>query len=187
MLGIWIYWSASMLLDIDAGEIMEQPGRLERRQRGRGIQTNDALRNNEKSNSYPYVMIALGLAFVGFGTSVGLTAGELVPFFVFMFPASVLFALGLSRLEQQRRKAISPKASKERELLSAIRDNSGSLTPTEAAMQTSLTVGEADEMLSELASGGHLHVESSESTLYYRIPGKRTPELESRHTKDARG
>jgi hypothetical protein len=172
----------STLLDTDAGEtMMDQPGRLERRQRGQGIQTNDASRNDEKSNSYPYVMIALGLAFVGFGTSVGLTAGELVPFFVFMFPASVLLALGLSRLAQQRRKAISPKVSKERELLSAIQDNSGSITPAEAAMQTSLTVGEADEMLSELASGGHLRVESSEGTLFYRLPGRHTPELESRH------
>ena len=174
-------------MDTDAGEIMDKSRRLERRQRGRGIQATGASQNDEKSNSYPYVMIALGLAFVGFGASVGLTAGELVPFFVFMFPASVLLALGLSRLEQQRRKAVSPKASKESELLSAIRDNSGSITSAEAAMQTSLTVGEADEMLSELASGGHLHVESSESTLYYRLPGKRTPELESRHAKDARG
>ena len=159
---------------------MDQSGRLERRQRSQGIRANDASRNDEKSNSYPYVMIALGLAFVGFGASVGLTAGELVPFFVFMFPASVLLALGLSRLEQQRRKAVAPRVSKERELLSAIRDNSGSITPAEAAMQTSLTVGEADEMLSELTSGGHLRVESSEGTLFYRLPGRRTSELESR-------
>jgi hypothetical protein len=164
---------ASKLLDRDAGETMDQSGRLERTQRGQGIRANDVSRNDEKSNSYPYVMIALGLAFVGFGASVGLTAGELVPFFVFMFPASVL-------LEQQRRKAVAPRVSKERELLSAIRDNSGSITPAEAAMQTSLTVGEADEMLSELTSGGHLRVESSEDTLFYRLPGRRTSELESR-------
>ena len=159
---------------------MDRSGRLERRQRGQGMRANDASRNDEKSNSYPYVMIALGLAFVGFGASVGLTAGELVPFFVFMFPASVLLALGLSRLEQQRRKDVAPRGNKERELLSAIRDNSGSITPAEAAMQTSLTVGEADEMLSELTSGGHLRVESSEDTLFYRLPGRRTSELESR-------
>ena len=134
--------------------------------------------NDEKSNAYPYVMIALGLAFVGFGVSVGLTAWNLVPFFVFVFPASVLLALGLSRLEQQRRKAVSPRVSKERELLSAIRNNVGSITPAEAAMETSLTVSEADKMLSELASGGHLQVESSEGTLAYRLPGRRTLELE---------
>jgi hypothetical protein len=83
---------------------MDQPGRLERRQRDQGMRADEVSQNDEKSNSYPYVMITLGLAFVGFGASVGLTAGELVPFFVFMFPASVLLALGLSRLEQQRQK-----------------------------------------------------------------------------------
>jgi hypothetical protein len=125
------------------------------------------------------VLIALGLAFVGFGASVGFTAGELVPFFVFMFPASVLLALGLSRLEQQRRKAVSPRIGKERELLSAMRNNMGSITPAEAAMETSLTVSEADEMLSELAAGGHLQVESSEGTLVYKLPGRRALNLEN--------
>jgi len=157
---------------------MDQPGRLERRQRDQGIRADGTSPNDEKSNSYPYVLIALGLSFVGFGASVGLTAGVLVPFFVFMFPASVLLALGLSRLEQQRRKSVSPRVSKERELLSAIRGNTGSITPAEAAMETSLTVVEADKMLSELSAGGHLQVESSEGTLYYRLPGRRTPELE---------
>jgi hypothetical protein len=170
---------ASKVLDVEAGEIMDQPERLERRQRDRNIRTDEASRNDEKSNSYPYVLIALGLAFMGFGASVSFTAGELVPFFVFMFPASVLLALGLSRLEQQRRKAVSPRVGKERELLSAIRNNTGSITSAEAAMETSLTVGEADKMLSELAAGGHLRVESSESTLFYRLPGRRTPELEN--------
>ena len=155
---------------------MDQPRRLARRQQDRDMRTDEVARKDQRSNSYPYVLIALGLAFVGFGASVGLTAGELVPFFVFMFPASVLLALGLSRLEQQRRKAISPRVSKERELLSAMRNNTGIITPTEAAMETSLTVSEADEMLSELAAGGHLQVESSEGTLVYRLPGRRVLE-----------
>ena len=157
---------------------MDQPRRLARRQQDRDMQMDDASWRDQRSNSYPYVLIALGLAFVGFGASVGLTAGELVPFFVFMFPASVLLALGLSRLEQQRRKAISPRVSKERELLSAMRNNTGSITPTEAAMETSLTVSEADEMVSELAAGGYLQVESSEGTLVYRLPGRRALEFE---------
>ncbi len=101
-----------------------------------------------------------------------------MPFFAFMFPASVLLALGLSRLEQQRRKAVSPRVSKERELLSAMRNNMGSITPAEAAMETSLTVSEADKMLSELSAGGHLQVESSEGTLVYRLPGRLALELE---------
>ena len=142
------------------------------------MRADEASRNEEKSNSYPYVLIALGLAFVGFGASVGLTAGELVPFFVFMFPASVLLALGLSKLEQQRRKAVSPRVSKERELLSAMQNNTGTIIPAEAAMKASLTVSEADEMLSELVAGGHLQVENSEGTLVYRLPGRRALELD---------
>lgn len=157
---------------------MDQSGRLERRQRDRGIRVDEASWNDSKSNTYPYVMIALALAFVGFGVSVGLTAWNLVPFFVFMFPASVLLALGLSRLEQQRRKAVSPRVGKERELLSAIRNKAGTITPAEAAMETSLTISEADKMLSELAGGGHLQVASSEGTLVYRLPGRRALELE---------
>jgi len=157
---------------------MDQRGRLERRQIDGSIRPDEDLWNDQKSNSYPYVLIALGLTFVGFGASVGLTAGELVPFFVFMFPASVLLALGLSRLEQQRRKAVSPRVSKERELLLAMQNNTGSITPTEAAMETSLTVSEADKMLSELAAGGHLRVESSEGTLVYRLPGRIALEIE---------
>jgi hypothetical protein len=157
---------------------MYQPGRLERRQRERGMRADEGSPNDQKSTSYPYVLIALGLAFVGFGASVGLTAGNLVPFFVFMFPASILLALGVSKLEQHRRKALPPKASKERELLSAMRNNRGSITPAEAAMETSLTVKEADKVLSELAAGGHLQVESSEGTLLYRLPGARALKLE---------
>ncbi len=157
---------------------MDQPGRLERRQRDQDMRADESLWNDQKSNSTPYVLIALGLAFVGFGSAVSITAEELVPFSVFMFPASVLLALGLSRLQQQRRKAVSPRVGKERELLSAMRNNSGSITPAEAAMDTSLTVSEADKTLSELAAGGHLQVESSESTLIYRLPDRRALERE---------
>jgi hypothetical protein len=157
---------------------MDQPRRIEGGQRNQDMLTEEASADDQKGKSYPYVLIALGLAFVGFGASVGLTAGNLVPFFVFMFPASVLLALGLSKLEHQRRKAISPKVSRERELLSVMRDNRGSITPAEAAMETSLTVSEADKMLSKLAAGGHLRVESSEGALVYSLPGRRVPELE---------
>jgi hypothetical protein len=157
---------------------MDQPRRIEGGQRNQDMLTEEASADDQKGKSYPYVLIALGLAFVGFGASVGLTAGNLVPFFVFMFPASVLLALGLSKLEHQRRKAISPKVSRERELLSVMRDNRGSITPAEAAMETSLTVSEADKMLSKLAAGGHLRVESNEGALVYSLPGRRVPELE---------
>jgi len=97
-----------------------------------------------------------------------------------MFPALVLLALGVSKLQEKKQRSVPPKLGKERELLSAIRDNGGSITPTEAAMETSLTVREADGMLSELAGGGHLMVESKSGALFYSLPGRSSPELENR-------
>ncbi|MGB3682899.1 MAG: hypothetical protein WA990_10495 [Rubrobacteraceae bacterium] len=73
----------------------------------------------------------------------------------------------------KHRNSLPAAVSQERELLSAIRDN-GSITPAEVAMETSLTVREADGMLSELANGGHLQVEGRDGALYYLLPGKRT-------------
>jgi hypothetical protein len=63
-------------------------------------------------------------------------------------------------------------------LLAAIRANGGSITPAEAAMETSLTVSAADQMLSEAASGGHLRVESEGGTLFYALPSRREREIE---------
>jgi hypothetical protein len=45
-------------------------------------------------------------------------------------------------------------------------------------METSLTVREADGMLSELAGGGHLAVESRDGALFYSLPGRRSGEIE---------
>ncbi|MGI8908959.1 MAG: hypothetical protein ACR2JR_00145 [Rubrobacteraceae bacterium] len=61
----------------------------------------------------------------------------------------------------------------------AIRDSDG-LTPVEAALETSLTVDDADELLSHLAERGHLHVHSHEGTLYYTLPGRRSGTLGER-------
>ncbi len=148
-------------------------GDLEGRDERRG-----AGREEEASNAGTYVLFALALAFVGFGVSVSITSGVLVPVFVFMFPALVLGALGVSRLQQQRRGSVSSGHGTERELLSAIRDNGGSITPAEAAMETSLTVREADKMLSEPVGGGHLAVQSRGGALFYSLPGRSDPELE---------
>ena len=45
-------------------------------------------------------------------------------------------------------------------------------------METSLTVKEADRMLSELVGGGHLSVESAGGALRYSLPGERVAELD---------
>ena len=147
----------------------------------RSDERRESQRSVEDSNSGPYVLIALALAFAGFGASIGITSGVLIPVFVFMFPALVLLALGISKLQEKKQRSIPPKLGKERELLSAIRDNGGSISPAEAAMETSLTVREADGMLSELAGAGHLAVESRHGTLFYALPGRRGGEIEGEY------
>ena len=56
----------------------------------------------------------------------------------------------------------------ERELLEALRDQ-GELTPAQAAMETSLSVSEADAKLKELAEGGHLEVQARGGGLFYAL------------------
>jgi hypothetical protein len=94
-----------------------------------------------------------------------------------VIPAAIFLGLALKDFQKQRHVLPRP-ANKERELLSAIKVNGGSITPAEAAMETSLTVREADGILSELAGGGHLAVESRDGALFYSLPGRRSPELE---------
>jgi hypothetical protein len=125
-----------------------------------------------------YVKVSLGLVFI-FGAFVfGILAppGTLVVSFGLMIPAVALLASALQEANKRRR-ALPLASDKERELLSAIRDN-GVITPMEAAMETSLTVKEADRMLSELAGGGHLSVESAGGTLCYSLPGRQATELD---------
>lgn len=74
-----------------------------------------------------------------------------------------------SLVESRSRLAVP--ASKDREVLEAMRENAGRITPAEAAMQSSLSVREADELLSELAGGGHLIVEREGGALVYALPG----------------
>ena len=60
----------------------------------------------------------------------------------------------------------------EKQLLLALRDLGG-LTPVEAALETSLTVDEAEEILTRFADRGHLRVESRDGALVYALPGRR--------------
>jgi hypothetical protein len=96
-----------------------------------------------------------------------------------VFPALETFARGVAGLMESRQEERMPQNSKERELLEALRNRDG-LTPAQAAVETSLTVKEANRMLSELAVGGHLHVKSEEGMLFYSLAGRGAPELEGR-------
>ena len=135
-------------------------------------------RPEPETEGLDYVKVGLGLVFV-FGAFVfGILSppGTLVVSFGLMIPAVALIANALQEANRRRR-AVQP-PDKERQLLSAIRDNGGAITPAEAAMETSLTVRVADRMLYELAGGGHLSVESAGGALCYSLPGRQAPELD---------
>lgn len=65
-----------------------------------------------------------------------------------------------------------PKLGSEKQLLMAIR-SAGGITPVEAALETSLTVDEAEEILTRFADRGHLVVQSRDGALLYALPGRR--------------
>jgi hypothetical protein len=84
-----------------------------------------------------------------------------------VFPAFGVFARGIAGLVDTRSEP--PAANvRERELLQALQ-NKGELTPAQAAMETSLTVNEADEMLKDLAAKGHLDVRVRGGGLFYGL------------------
>ena len=103
-------------------------------------------------------------------------------FFWVAFPAFGLLVRGIAGLsEGERRTELPAGNSKERELLDALRER-GELTPAEAAMETSLSVAEADRMLKELAEGGHLEVRVRGGGLFYALweRGEEPGQLEHR-------
>lgn len=84
-----------------------------------------------------------------------------------VFPAFGVFARGVAGLVETRPEPL-PKNAKERELLGVLREHE-EVTPTGAAMETSLTVEEADNMLKELATKGHLDVRVRGSGIFYGL------------------
>lgn len=134
-------------------------------------------REYEEESSTGYVTTALGIGLVIAAVLVIITAGTPAAGIGFVIAAAACLGWGVPKLLQQRNALPAP-ANKERELLSAIRENGGSITPAEAAMETSLTVKEADKMLSELASAGHLMVERRGGALFYALPGRSDSQIE---------
>jgi hypothetical protein len=68
-----------------------------------------------------------------------------------------------------------PRSGAEKQLLIAIADAGAGISPVEAALKTSLTVDEAEEILTRLADRGHLLVQSRDGGLFYALPGGRRP------------
>jgi hypothetical protein len=91
-----------------------------------------------------------------------------VPFLV--APAFVAVARGLSGLSEVRARkgGTVTEESKERALLEALARH-GEISPALAALETSLTVAEANRMLSDLANSGHVEVRAREGRLGYAL------------------
>ena len=131
-----------------------------------------------KDNSMAgYTTTAIGVALLVAAVLVIITAGTPAAGIGFVIGAGACLGWGVPRIMHQRKVLPTP-VNREKELLSAIRDNGGSITPAEAAMETSLTIREADAMLSELASAGHVMVESRNNALFYSLPSREDPALE---------
>jgi hypothetical protein len=85
-----------------------------------------------------------------------------------IFPAIGLLVRGIAGLSERRDEPAVEGSSGERELLEAL-VRRGELTPAQAAMETSLTVDEADKMLEDLAAKGHLNVRVRGGGLFYGL------------------
>ncbi len=100
-----------------------------------------------------------------------LTSGLLsaLPAIVMVLLSSYLMVNGLRGLsDNQDRRSIPAGNSGERELLNALREH-GELSSARAAMETSLTVAEADEIFKRLAEGGHLDVRVRGGGMFYAL------------------
>jgi MFS family permease len=93
-----------------------------------------------------------------------------VPFL--LAPALAAAGRGLAGVAEARTRERTDRATseegKERELLGALARR-GELSPALAALETSLTVAEADRMLSDLAESGHLEVRAREGRIGYAL------------------
>ena len=85
-------------------------------------------------------------------------------------PAFVAVARGFTELTETRARkgGTATEESKERELLEALARH-GELSPALAALETSLSVAEANRMLSDLANSGHVEVRAREGRLGYAL------------------
>ncbi len=77
------------------------------------------------------------------------------------------------RLLGKRPGETGPKFGSEKQLLMALQTAGDGITPVEAALETSLTVDEAEDILTSLADRGHLVVHSRDAALLYALPGRR--------------
>jgi hypothetical protein len=134
------------------------------------------------------VLVVLG--FVALASS-----GQYVPFFplvplffVFMFFVAPRLGRTLPRVSPRFggvQEAQSDTDGREKELLRAL-ERHEEITAARAAMETSLSIAQAEEMLAKLASGGHVEVRARAGTLAYAMHDADRREAEPKELAQAR-
>jgi hypothetical protein len=121
----------------------------------------------------PFPVVGLAVGVVIFFLAVA--SFDFFPFFLFFWmipfflvPAVVLSVRSLAGLLEDRSRRPLEKDLKEKELLEALARH-GEITAAKAALETSLSVSEADRMLAELAKDGHVEVRAREGRLGYAL------------------
>jgi hypothetical protein len=84
-----------------------------------------------------------------------------------VIPAFGFFVRGVAGLAESRTGRL-PEGDKEQELLEAL-SREGELSAAQAAMETSLTVAGAEEIMDKLARGGHLEARVRGGGLFYAL------------------
>ena len=129
---------------------------------------------------FPAIGLVVGLVVFSFVVA----ASDFFPFFLFwMIPFLLVPAVGgslrgIAGLFEDRSRRALDEDLKEKELLGALARH-GELTAARAALETSLSVSEADRMLSELAKEGHVEVRAREGRLGYALWDHDKKELEA--------
>jgi hypothetical protein len=119
---------------------------------------------------FPVVGLLVGVGIF----SLAVASFDFFPFFIlwmvpfFLVPAIVLSVRGLAGFVEGRSGRALDRELKEKELLGALA-RYGEITAARAALETSLSVSEADRMLSELAKDGHVEVRAREGRLGYAL------------------
>lgn len=124
----------------------------------------------------PRGQVAASLAVLGPVALSGLLLVLFVPslwwifttYFWVAFPAFGLLVRGIAGLSDQKTQATIAHSTGEKELLEALQ-REGQLTPVWAAMETSLSVAEAETILKELAEAGHLEARVRGGTISYAL------------------
>jgi hypothetical protein len=127
------------------------------------------------AGSHPYLLLAAGFVLGVLSSPIFYIGINTDPFTALLLTIAAVTLLGYVGWLLLERSPEDPprKLGGEKQLLMAMLDAGGSITPVEAALETSLTVDEAEEILTRFADRGHLLVESRDGALFYALPGRR--------------